>query len=207
MSENGRLLGMNAQPAHVGRRPSTTRDEITAVAMTLFAQHGFDEVSVDDIAAAAGIARRTVFRYYSSKNAIVWGDFDSHLGVMRTLLEETADTVDTSTALRQAVLTFNDFPVDETPRHRMRMRMILEVPALQAYSMLMYTGWRDVIAQFVARRSGTDPGSLLPQTVAWTLLGVALAAYEQWLADESSKLTTLLGKGFDAAEVGLRALR
>lgn len=207
MSENGRLLSMNAQPARVGRRPSTTRDEITAVAMTLFAQHGFDEVSVDDIAAAAGIARRTVFRYYSSKNAIVWGDFDSHLGVMRTLLEETADTVDTSTALRQAVLTFNDFPVDETPRHRMRMRMILEVPALQAYSMLMYTGWRDVIAQFVARRSGTDPGSLLPQTVAWTLLGVALAAYEQWLADESSKLTTLLGKGFDAAEVGLRALR
>ncbi|WP_079655730.1 mycofactocin system transcriptional regulator [Mycobacteroides abscessus] len=198
---------MNAQPARVGRRPSTTRDEITAVAMTLFAQHGFDEVSVDDIAAAAGIARRTVFRYYSSKNAIVWGDFDSHLGVMRTLLEETADTVDTSTALRQAVLTFNDFPVDETPRHRMRMRMILEVPALQAYSMLMYTGWRDVIAQFVARRSGTDPGSLLPQTVAWTLLGVALAAYEQWLADESSKLTTLLGKGFDAAQVGLRALR
>ncbi|EHP1890594.1 mycofactocin system transcriptional regulator, partial [Salmonella enterica subsp. enterica serovar Kentucky] len=192
---------MNAQPARVGRRPSTTRDEITAVAMTLFAQHGFDEVSVDDIAAAAGIARRTVFRYYSSKNAIVWGDFDSHLGVMRALLDETADTVDTSTALRQAVLTFNDFPVDETPRHRMRMRMILEVPALQAYSMLMYTGWRDVIAQFVARRSGTDPGSLLPQTVAWTLLGVALAAYEQWLADESSKLTTLLGKGFDAAEV------
>ncbi|EHM17073.1 transcriptional regulatory protein TetR [Mycobacteroides abscessus subsp. bolletii BD] len=175
--------------------------------MTLFAQHGFDEVSVDDIAAAAGIARRTVFRYYSSKNAIVWGDFDSHLGVMRALLDETADTVDTSTALRQAVLTFNDFPVDETPRHRMRMRMILEVPALQAYSMLMYTGWRDVIAQFVARRSGTDPGSLLPQTVAWTLLGVALAAYEQWLADESSKLTTLLGKGFDAAEAGLRALR
>lgn len=174
--------------------------------MALFAQHGFDGVSVDDIAAAAGIARRTVFRYYSSKNAIVWGDFDSHLGVMRTLLEETPDTVDTSTALRQAVLTFNDFPVDETPRHRMRMRLILEIPALQAYSMLMYTGWRDVIAQFVAKRSGTDANSLLPQTVAWTLLGVALAAYEQWLADESSRLTTLLGRGFDAAEAGLRVL-
>ncbi|WJR32901.1 mycofactocin system transcriptional regulator [Mycobacteroides immunogenum] len=197
---------MSAQPSRVGRRPSTTRDEITAVAMALFAQHGFDGVSVDDIAAAAGIARRTVFRYYSSKNAIVWGDFDSHLGVMRTLLEETPDTVDTSTALRQAVLTFNDFPMDETPRHRMRMRMILEIPALQAYSMLMYTGWRDVIAQFVAKRSGTDANSLLPQTVAWTLLGVALAAYEQWLADESSRLTTLLGRGFDAAEAGLRVL-
>jgi TetR/AcrR family transcriptional regulator, regulator of mycofactocin system len=197
---------MNAQPARVGRRPSTTRDEITAVAMALFTQRSFDEVSVDDIAAAAGIARRTVFRYYSSKNAIVWGDFDSHLEVMRALLDETPDTVDISTALRQALLTFNDFPVDETPRHRMRMRLILEVPALQAYSMLMYTGWRDVIAQFVAKRSGGDPTALLPQTVGWTLLGVALAAYEQWLADEASALTALLGKGFDAAEAGLRAL-
>lgn len=197
---------MTAQPARVGRRPSTTRDEITAVAMALFTQRSFDDVSVDDIAAAAGIARRTVFRYYSSKNAIVWGDFDSHLEVMRALLDETPDTVDTSTALRQALLTFNDFPVDEAPRHRMRMRLILEVPALQAYSMLMYTGWRDVIAQFVAKRSGADPTTLLPQTVGWTLLGVALAAYEQWLADESSALTALLGKGFDAAESGLRAL-
>ncbi|WP_096503741.1 mycofactocin system transcriptional regulator [Mycobacteroides stephanolepidis] len=197
---------MSAQPARVGRRPSTTRDEITAVAMALFAQRNFDDVSVDDIAAAAGIARRTVFRYYSSKNAIVWGDFDSHLEVMRALLEQTPDTVDISTALRQALLTFNDFPADETPRHRMRMRLILEIPALQAYSMLMYTGWRDVIAQFVATRTGTDPGTLLPQTVAWTLLGVALAAYEQWLADESATLTTLLGKGLDAAEVGLRGL-
>ncbi len=197
---------MSAQPARVGRRPSTTRDEITAVAMALFTQRSFDDVSVDDIAAAAGIARRTVFRYYSSKNAIVWGDFDSHLEVMRALLDETPDTVDTSTALREALLTFNDFPVDEAPRHRMRMRLILEVPALQAYSMLMYTGWRDVIAQFVAKRSRADPTALLPQTVGWTLLGVALAAYEQWLADESSALTALLGKGFDAAEAGLRAL-
>ncbi|MGH3954594.1 mycofactocin system transcriptional regulator [Mycobacteroides salmoniphilum] len=197
---------MSAQPARVGRRPSTTRDEITAVAMALFTQRSFDDVSVDDIAAAAGIARRTVFRYYNSKNAIVWGDFDSHLEVMRALLDETPDTVDTSTALREALLTFNDFPVDEAPRHRMRMRLILEVPALQAYSMLMYTGWRDVIAQFVAKRSGADPTGLLPQTVGWTLLGVALAAYERWLADESSALTALLAKGFDAADAGLRAL-
>jgi hypothetical protein len=125
---------------------------------------------------------------------------------MRALLEATPDTLDTSTALRQALLTFNDFPVYETPQHRMRMRLILEIPALQAYSMLMYTGWRDVIAQFVARRGSIDPNTLLPQTVAWTLLGVALAAYEQWLADESSALTALLDKGFDAAEAGLRAL-
>ena len=56
--------------ARVGRRPSTTQDHITAVALDLFAARGFDEVSVDDVASAAGIARRTLFRYYASKNAI-----------------------------------------------------------------------------------------------------------------------------------------
>ena len=79
---------MSREPAtRVGRRRSTTRDHITDVALDLFASRGFDEVSVDDVARAAGIARRTLFRYYPSKNAIPWGDFDAHLDHMRDLLD------------------------------------------------------------------------------------------------------------------------
>ena len=70
----------------VGRRRSTSRHQITDVAIALFAGRGFDEVSVDDVAEAAGIARRTLFRYYPSKNAIPWGDFDAHLQHLRRLL-------------------------------------------------------------------------------------------------------------------------
>ena len=51
-------------------------------------RRGFDAVSVDDVAQAAGIARRTLFRYYASKNAIPWGDFDAHLEHLRELLDE-----------------------------------------------------------------------------------------------------------------------
>ena len=65
------------------------------------------------------------------------------------------------------------------------MRVILETAALQAYSMTMYAGWRAVVAAFVARRLGAKADDLVPQTVAWTMLGVALSAYEHWLADES----------------------
>ena len=61
---------MVREPARVRRRRSTTQDHITDVSLDLFASRGFDEVSVDDVARAAGIARRTLFRYYSSKNAI-----------------------------------------------------------------------------------------------------------------------------------------
>ena len=72
-------VGSPAPTARVGRRRSTTRGDIADVAIDLFSAHGFDAVSVDDVAAAAGIARRTLFRYYTSKNAILWGDFDTHL--------------------------------------------------------------------------------------------------------------------------------
>jgi mycofactocin system transcriptional regulator len=190
----------------VGRRPSTTQDHISGVALELFATRGFDDVSVDDVAAAAGISRRTLFRYFSSKNAIPWADFDAHLQDLRDVLNAVPQDVPLDAALRSALLTFNDFGAEEMPQHRQRMRVILETDALQAYSMTMYAGWREVIATFVARRLGRKPADLVPQTVAWTVLGVALTAYEQWLADESVSLPDALGEAFDVVGHGLRAL-
>ena len=115
---------------------------------------GFDAVSVDDVAQAAGIARRTLFRYYASKSAILWGDFDSHLAHLRDLLGHDVDPdVPLRAALRSALLAFNTFDKSEAVQHRDRMRVILETAELQAYSMTMYAGWREVIADFVAARS------------------------------------------------------
>ncbi|MHA3023576.1 mycofactocin system transcriptional regulator [Mycobacterium sp. BMJ-28] len=190
----------------VGRRPSTTQGHISGVALELFATQGFDDVSVDDVAAAAGISRRTLFRYFSSKNAIPWADFDAHLQYLRDVLNAVPQDVPLDVALRSALLTFNDFGAEETPQHRQRMRVILETDALQAYSMTMYAGWREVIAAFVARRLRLKPADLIPQTVAWTALGVALTAYEQWLADESVSLPDALGAAFDVVGHGLREL-
>ena len=124
---------MTRESARVGRRPSTTQDHITDVALDLFVSRGFDEVSVDDVAQAAGIARRTLFRYYPSKNAIPWGDFDAHLGHLRDLLDDVPDDVPLRAALRSALLAFNEFDDAETARHRQRMRVILETDALHAH--------------------------------------------------------------------------
>ena len=190
----------------VGRRRSTTWEDLSNVAIDLFAAHGFDEVSVDDVAQAAGIARRTLFRYYPSKNALPWGDFDAHLERMRDQLSDLDPGVPIRDALRTALLAFNTFDEAETARHRQRMSVILQTAALQAYSMTMYAGWRAVVAAFVARRLGGKPGDLVPQTVAWTMLGVALSAYEHWLADESVSLTEALGDAFDTVSDGLVAL-
>jgi mycofactocin system transcriptional regulator len=190
----------------VGRRRSTTTDHISTVAIDLFAARGFDDVSVDDVAEASGIARRTLFRYYPSKNALPWGDFDAHLDHMRDLLNTLEPDVPIGDALRTALLAFNSFDDQETARHRQRMRVILETAALQAYSMTMYAGWRAVVAAFVAQRIGARVEDIVPQTVAWTMLGVALSAYENWLADESVSLAEALGQAFDTVSAGLSAL-
>jgi mycofactocin system transcriptional regulator len=188
--------------SRVGRRRSTSRHHITDVAIELFADRSFDEVSVDDVAEAAGIARRTLFRYYPSKNAIPWGEFDSHLQHLRTLLATVDPAVPVEQALRDALLSFNTFDASEVPRHRQRMQVILRTTELQAYSLTMYAGWREVIAEFVAARCGMRADHLVPHTVAWVMLGVALSAYEHWLADESVSLTQALGDAFDVARPG-----
>jgi mycofactocin system transcriptional regulator len=175
-----------------GRRPSTTRAELERVALDLFTSRGFDETTVDDIAAAAGIGRRTFFRYYASKNDAVWGDFDTELDTLRRWFDECKPDVGLMDAVHHAVLTFNRLDADQVPWHRRRMALILNTPALQAHSTPMYARWRAVIAEFAARRTGACPQDLVPQLIAYASLGAALAAYEQWLRDEDAELEPLL---------------
>lgn len=189
-----------------GRRPISSRARISAVAIRLFSTRGFDETSVDDIAEAAGIARRTLFRYYSSKNEIPWGEFDAHLDELRELLARIPDDIPMADALVEALVSFNRVPPEEIDNHRRRMSLLLGVPALQAHSMIMYADWRQVIAGFCAARLHMRPDDHLPQTVGWLSLGAALAAYEQWLAHPGSDLEELIETGARAMADGVAAL-
>ena len=70
----------------LGRKRVTSRAELEHVAFELFERQGFDGTTIDDIAPAAGIGRRTFFRYFPSKNDIPWGNFDEELERMRARL-------------------------------------------------------------------------------------------------------------------------
>jgi len=186
----------------VGRRPSTSRAQLEQHALRLFAARGFDEVTVEDIAAAAGIGRRTFFRYYRSKNDTVWGDFGGELQRMREVLAGYPRATPMMDALREAIVDFNRLDAAQVPWHRLRMRLILEVPALQAHSTLMYAEWRAVVAEFAADRLGRTADTLLPQVVAYACLGAAVAAYEQWLRQDGSDLADFLDEALRALTPG-----
>jgi mycofactocin system transcriptional regulator len=185
-----------------GRPPATTHVELERIAFGLFERNGFEQTSVDDIAAAAGIARRTFFRYYPSKTDLVWGDFDHQLEHLRRYLADTPADVALMEAVRQAVIDFNRLPEGEDAAHRRRMSLILEVPILLANSTLRFAQWRAAIAEFAGHRLELPPDELLPTVIGYSALGASLAAYELWLRDDQSKLAHLLDEAFAELATG-----
>lgn len=181
-----------------GRRRSTTHASIVAVALDLFTRHGYGPTSVDQIAEAADISRRTLFRYFPGKAAIAWGEFDAQIAAMRRYLAHVATETPLRDALSDSLVEFNTFPDSETAVHRQRMQLLLGVDELQAHSALMYTDWRTAVAEFVAERRSESPGDLVPAATAHAALGIALSAYRIWTAEpdsDQSRLHALLREG------------
>ncbi len=181
-----------------GRRPSTTRSSIVTVALDLFARRGYESTSVEQIAEAAHISRRTLFRYFPGKAAIAWGEFDEQIHLMLDYLDAVPDTVPLRDALADALVEFNTFPDSQTEVHRTRMRLLLEVDELQAHSTLVYADWRRAVADFVAHRRGETVEDLVPASTAHAALGIALSAYRLWVNEpgaDQSRLHELLREG------------
>lgn len=186
-----------------GRPPVADPFEVARTALRLFAERGFDATTVDEIAAAAGISRRTLFRYFPSKNDLVWGDFDAERARLRDHLDARPADEPTMRAIRQAVVTTNDFVAADLPELRVRMRLLTTVPTLQAYSTLRYAEWREDIARFVAYRLGARSDALVPTAIGFSVLGVTLASFLRWMElDTDAGLRPILDHGLSALEAG-----
>jgi mycofactocin system transcriptional regulator len=179
----------------LGRPPTTTHEQIERVALALFVEQGFEETTVDQIAAAAGIARRTLFRYFPSKNDIVWGEFDQVIERLRTHLEEGEDQP-LMDALRRAAVLSNSYPDDQLPELRQRLTLITTAPSLQANSMLRYAAWRRAVAEWTAERLGLEADDLVPEAISQAALGASMAAFTRWVGHPREDLEELLDAAY-----------
>ena len=184
--------------ARATRRSSsqTSVELIEKAALEVFAARGFEETTVEEIAAAAGISRRTFFRYFASKNDIPFGNFPVFLAELDEWLAEVPDDRPMFEVIAEAVLRFNRVHSDGAVAHRARMELIMHTPALRANAALRNTDYLNALARYAARRMGEPVGSFGPQLVGHASHGVAMAVYEQWLQDESSDLAELVHRGF-----------
>ncbi|MEW1986718.1 mycofactocin system transcriptional regulator [Pseudarthrobacter oxydans] len=175
-----------------GRRAATDHASIERAAFDLFEEQGFDETTMEQIAESVGVGRRTLFRYFPSKNDIPWGQFDDSLRQFAEQLAEVPSEVPIADAVHRCVVAFNDFDGHSLPQHRIRMKLILGTPALQAHSALRYAAWRGVISDYVAQRLQVRSDALLPRLAGHVSLAMAVCSYEQWLQEPGSDLTSIL---------------
>jgi len=176
-------------------------EAIEKVALELFRERGFDETPVEEIAAAAGISRRTFFRYFGSKNDIVFANFELLLQELEGWLSAQPDDRPMFEVIADATMRFNRVHSDGPVAHRERMELILHTPALRANAALRNAEWLAVVARYAARRMDARPDDLGPQLAGHVALGAANAAYEQWLRDGSSDLDDLVHRAFSQVQV------
>ena len=182
-------------------RPSqqTSIEAVEKAALELLAVRGFDDTSAEEIAAAAGISRRTFFRYFGTKNNIPFGNYAALLRELEDWLLSQPDDRPMFEVIVEAVVRFNRVHTDGPVAHRERMELIMHTPALRANAALVNAEWQAVLARYAAERMREPVEALGPQLVAHVSLGAASAAYEQWLRDESSDLVVVMQRAFEMA--------
>jgi mycofactocin system transcriptional regulator len=194
--------------ARRGRPPGTSRRELEVIALRLFTRKGFDATTIEQIAAAAGVSKRTFFRYFSSKADVLWSEFDREVEHIRAELAGIPPAVPMMRAIRRAVVAANHYGPGDVPELRLRMNLIGSVPALMSSAALHYGAWEQAISDFAAARLGQPPDSLYPLAIGRATLAACRAAYDCWSARADADLTfyldatlTALDAGFDLSAI------
>src|SRR5271154_3948151 len=196
------------ETARRGRPPSTSRRELPRIALRLFDAHGFDNTTIEQIAAEAGVSERTFFRYFTTKASVLWADFDTEVATIRAALAVVPDDVPMMDAIRGAVVAANHYHAEDVPEMRRRMSLIATEPALSFGAAEHYADWERAISEFAARRLGQPAESLYCLAIGRSVLAACRAAYDRWSARADNDLPryldavlTALASGFDPAAI------
>src|ERR1700685_299313 len=86
-----------------GRPPSPSGHELQEIALRLFADHGFENTTIEQIAAEAGVSERTFFRYFTTKASVLFTEFETEVEVIRAALAAAPGDLPMMDAIRGGV--------------------------------------------------------------------------------------------------------
>jgi AcrR family transcriptional regulator len=135
---------------------------------------------MDDVAAAAGVSRRSLFRLFPNKAALVWGGLDEFAARFREALRSRPADEPSAVALRAAYRIGATFPDDAVEVTRHRLRVIRANPSLEHVGAATVTALTDEILRYVAERDGVTADDLAVAVRAHTLAAAASAALTWW---------------------------
>lgn len=186
------------------RMRANVRAEVSQVAFRLFAEQGFDQTTVDQIAAEAGVSRASLFRYFGTKEDIVLGHLENLGNELAEALAVRPRRERPWEALRRTfdvIIQLNEAVPERSLRF---LRMLNETPSLRARHSEKQLKWQSLLVPDVAARVGArpdlaeDPG---PTALVASALGCLDAATGAWVACEGAvRLAVLLDRAMDAVK-------
>jgi TetR/AcrR family transcriptional regulator, regulator of mycofactocin system len=185
-----------------GRPPGTSARELEVISLRLFSEQGFEDTTVERIAAAAGVSRRTFFRYFDSKADVLWHAFDGEVRALRAAFAAVPPHLPPMAAIRQVVVGVNRYRAEDVPELRTRMNLIGSVPALSASAAQHYDAWERAVSEFAASRLGQPADSLYPLAIGRATLAVCRSAYDRWAERADADLTVYLDQALGALAAG-----
>jgi AcrR family transcriptional regulator len=188
------------------RKKLAAMRRIQEVALDLFDERGFEDVTIEEIAEAAVVSPSSVYRYFGTKEQLVlWDEVDVRLfEAMETELASGPPVEGVRTALSGVLTQFFD---REDELAKRKTRYALEEPALRAALLEATDALTKRVAAALARASSRAPDDLEPQVVATTLIGAMMAAARHWnatgyrtsIADEIERALTIVERGLSSA--------
>ncbi|MBR7831230.1 TetR family transcriptional regulator [Actinospica sp. MGRD01-02] len=196
-------------------RTGTTRDiaraavraELAEVAFELFRREGFENVTISELAEAAGVSRSTFLRYFGTKEDAVLFALDAQGEKVADALRERPAGEDDWTALRRALdVAIEQYRHDPVEALAVT-RLVRDTPALCARQSQKHRGWRHALGRALADRvsaGGTPAVDALGPTVrAAAALDCLDIALDYWTtSDGKSDLEALLDRAFAAFTPG-----
>lgn len=178
------------------RKRQLVRDAIYDAAIVLFAKKGFDETTVEEVADAAGISRRSFFRYFESKDDLLALNTVNCGEVLRNTVASCPAKLSLFEVMRETVLAGLKFT--ESQEHT---RQIIEIAqrsssARQAHTSRLVEVEDKLAAAYSARMKGTSPYSMKPRLLAGVSMIVGTAATVSWFIGEHKDLSLAAKQAF-----------
>jgi AcrR family transcriptional regulator len=178
------MSSLENAPAKLGlreRKKQQTRDTIAQAALELFAQRGYDETTLAEIAEAAGVAPRTIFAYFESKEEILLCEEHAFLDVLKDKLETRPEGTTTVDAMREFLATIK--PGDD--KAHLRKKIITANPELQTKLRGRHAQLEPMLAESIAKDLGAGPDDIRPLLIAASMTAAFTSVRDRFMAAQS----------------------
>lgn len=188
------------------RKKRRTREHLSRVAMELFAERGLQAVTIEEICERAEVSPRTFFRYFPSKEDVVFTNDAARRAIVSDALADQLPGETLSAAIRRALEALLEHDLQEDRETaRLRARLLKDEPALARHLTTLTAAWIDELSEVVARRLGDHRQARVDARLSvGAMIGVLNAAGELWLASGlRGHPRALMNRATDIVEHGL----